>query len=533
MGLIFAVKKFHQYIYGRKFSLVTDHKPLLAILGSKKGIPPLAAARMQRWSFLLSAYTYDIQFKPTTLHCNADGMSRLPLQQTSTEETPEVTLFNIGQIAMLPVTAQQLQKATMADTTLCKVFRYIKLGWPSQLPEDIPKLYWTHRNELTVEGECIMFGIRVVVPPKLQKMVLQELHSTHPGIQRMKSIGRSHVWWPGIDQNMVKACTTCQQVKQAPAVAPLHPWIWPSRPWQRVHVDFAGPFLGSTYLIAVDAHSKWPEVQEMKSTMAAKTIEVLRHLFARFGLPEQLVSDNGPQFVAEEFAEFLKQNGVKHVKCAPYHPSSNGLAERFVRTFKEAMKAGARDGLPLAHRLENFLLMYRASPHATTGVAPSSLFLGRDIRTRMHLLSPQRESRVVQKQANQKASYDRLSQTREFHVGQEVTVRNLRPGSKYVPGVIVERLGPLSYLVSGVTWRRHVDHIKPLAPSDKPPYSTVDLDLQTDDQDFIPTSTNPDTDNQVPTAADMPAVEADPPPVRTYPSRDRNHPSWYGQVVTH
>ena len=136
-------------------------------------------------------------------------------------------------------------------------------------------------------------------------MVLQELHSTHPGIQRMKSIGRSHVWWPGIDgdiENMVKACTACQQVKQAPAMAPLHPWIWPSRPWQRVHVDFAGPFLGSTYLIAVDAHSKWPEVQEMKSTTAAKTIEVLRHLFARFGLPEQLVSDNGPQFVAEEFA---------------------------------------------------------------------------------------------------------------------------------------------------------------------------------------------------------------------------------------
>ena len=148
--------------------------------------------------------------------------------------------------------------------------------------------------------------------------------------------------------------------------------------------------------------------------------------------------------------------------------------------------------------------MYQASPQATTGVAPSSLFLGRDIQTRMHLLSPQLESRVVQKQADQKASYDQRSQTPEFHVGQEVTVRNLQPGSKYVPEVIVERLGPLSYLVSvqdGVTWRRHVDHIKPLAPSDKPPDSTVDLDLQTDNQDFIPTSTNPDTDDQVPAAA--------------------------------
>ena len=91
----------------------------------------------------------------------------------------------------------------------------------------------------------------------------------------------------------------------------------------------------------------------------------------------------------------------------------------------------------------------------------------------------------------------------------------------------------LSYLVyvqDGVTWHRHVGHIKPLAPSDKPPDNTVDLDLQTADQDFIPTS---DTDDQVPAAADMPAVEAEPPPVRAYPSRDSNHPSWYGQVVTH
>ncbi len=200
-----------------------------------------------------------------------------------------------------------------------------------------------------MEGECILRGIRVVVPLKLRQLVLQELHTSHPGIQRMKLLARSHMWWPHIDQDiqdMVKSCAACQEVKQAPPVAPLQPWIWPTQPWKRIHMDFAGPFMGGSYFIAVDAHSKWPEVQYMTTTTAVKTIQVLRQMFARYGIPEQLVSDNGPQFVSEEFARFMKQNGVKHIKCSPYHPSSNGQVERFVRTFKQTIRAGEREGDP-------------------------------------------------------------------------------------------------------------------------------------------------------------------------------------------
>ena len=90
----------------------------------------------------------------------------------------------------------------------------------------------------------------------------------------------------------------------------------------------------------VDAHSKWPEVFEMSQSTTVKTISVLRHLFAAYGLREQIVSDNGPQFTSDEFKDFTTANGIKHIHCAPYHPASNGAAERFVRTFKEAMKAG-------------------------------------------------------------------------------------------------------------------------------------------------------------------------------------------------
>ena len=94
-------------------------------------------------------------------------------------------------------------------------------------------------------------------------------------------------------------------MKNSPPVAPLHPWVWPATPWQRIHIDFVGPFMNKTYLLVTDAHSKWPEIIEMNSTTTQKTITELRKLFSAYGLPLQLVSDNGPQFISEDFAQFM------------------------------------------------------------------------------------------------------------------------------------------------------------------------------------------------------------------------------------
>jgi len=157
--------------------------------------------------------------------------------------------------------------------------------------------------------------MRVVVPRKLQDRVLKELHDGHLGIVKMKALSRSYVWWPGINSELemlAKACEGCQQHQKMPSTAPLHPWEWTTAPWQRIHIDYAGPFQDSMFLVVVDAHIKWPEVIPMKTTTAAKTINVLRTLFAQFGIPEQMVSDNGPQFVAEEMQYFLKSNGIRH-----------------------------------------------------------------------------------------------------------------------------------------------------------------------------------------------------------------------------
>ena len=168
----------------------------------------------------------------------------------------------------------------------------------------------------------------MLTPTKLREKLLAELHSDHPGISRMKAVARGYFWWPGLDdeiQQLVKACQTCTAVKHTPTTTLMHPWEWPPRPWQRIHLDFSVSFQGTNFLIAVDAHPKWPEVEIMKNTTAVRTIEVLQGIFARNGLLKQVVTDNGPQFVSEEFSTFMRENG------APCHPASNGLAERFVQ----------------------------------------------------------------------------------------------------------------------------------------------------------------------------------------------------------
>ena len=140
----------------------------------------------------------------------------------------------------------------------------------------------------------------------------------------MKEIARSHFWWINLDKDIEekgKSCIHCQSNQTHPAATPLHPWAWPGTPWKRIHLDFAGPYLGHMFLVVVEAHSKWPEVEIMSSTTAEKTVERLRSIFAHIGLPEQLVSDNGPQFTSTCFEQFMKSNGIKHILTPPYHPA--------------------------------------------------------------------------------------------------------------------------------------------------------------------------------------------------------------------
>ncbi|KAL7891832.1 hypothetical protein AOLI_G00013080 [Acnodon oligacanthus] len=255
---------------------------------------------------------------------------------------------------------------------------------------------------------------------------------------------------------IVEAPAPTDLTQKAPGPSPLHPWAWPGSPWRMIHVDFAGPFQGHMFMVVVDAHSKWPEMHLMSSTTASKTIQVLRGLFSRYGLPEVLVSDNGPQFTSGEFKTFMKSNGVKHIRSAPFHPSTNGLAKRFVQTFKHSLKRSTGT-VSIQQRLDAFLSMYRYTPHSTTKETPSMLFMGRKLRSRLDLLKPDVTSEVEKAQEVQ-------CTRREIHakVGDKVLVRDYGGGEKWTPGEVSAETGPVSYTVdigSSENWRRHDDQM--------------------------------------------------------------------------
>ena len=248
LAIVHAVKKFHNYIYGRCFTIESDHQPLSHLFSESKGIPVMASARIQRWALTLAAYQYNIRYKPGKTLNNADALSRLPRPVTTTDDcSPAEHTHLICHLSSTSIDAGRIKQWTARDPLLSQVLRYVQTGWPNELPDEKYKPFVSRKDKLSSLNGCILWGSRIVIPPQGRTFALQELHDTHPGCSKMKSLARNYIWWPHMDaaiEATVKECQTCQQSRPSPPIAPLHPWEWPYSPrfrwpFQRIYVPCA------------------------------------------------------------------------------------------------------------------------------------------------------------------------------------------------------------------------------------------------------------------------------------------------------
>lgn len=416
-AIIFGIKKFYQYLQGAKFTLITDHHPLTQIFSPTKSLPIFTASRMQHYALFLQGFNYDIKYRKSELHSNADCLSRLPIPRTNESECDVIDEYQESTFETLPVTAEQVAKATSQDKELSQLLNCLKCGRDSFKNN---KFFTVPLNEFILFNGVIFRGHRVVIPYKLQKTILAELHVSHFGIIRMKHLARSYVWWKQIDKDIEKIaqnCSSCNTFRNDPSKISLGP---AEEPFERVHADFAGPFLNNYFFILIDAYTKWPEIHIVKN-------------------------------ITKEFTNFLNKNGVTHKLTAPYHPATNGQAERYVQILKNLLKRMQTTHANVQVNLQRLLTQYRNTLHAITGKSPAEMLYSCKLRTRLDLLKP-----VVNKYSMQCAL---ISFTEE----ERVSARNYIGKEKWLFGRISERIGTLHYKVcldDGRTWKRHVNQLR-------------------------------------------------------------------------
>ncbi|UYV60111.1 K02A2.6-like [Cordylochernes scorpioides] len=423
-------------------------------------------------------------FKGTS-NTEADVLSRLPMftpepDSKEPDSEPVELVLLMDALDSSPVTSDDIRKSLPGDPVLRQALNYTLQGWSEETPKEIELMpYWSRRCELGACEGLLFWGNRVIIPTNLRAKMLDELHNSHQGIVGLKSVARTLFWWPGLDKDIeetVRRYNCCQSHARMPPRATPVNWPPTNQPWDRVHIDHLGPFEQNLYLIVVDACTKWIEAIPVPNTSTRETIEQLRCLFARFGIPRTLVSDNGTGFTSEEFRQFMTRNGIRHLRTAPFHPSSNSLAERAVQTIKTGLKKVQQGSI--SQRLAEILLGYRRTPIASIGKSPSEMMFGRNIRSRLDLILPNPGK----------------SEEPGFKVGESVWYRTYKSELKWDQASIQNTTG--NRLVTLQTARgqarRHWDQVRRSHIPDKRGEATEDHagvsepDLNTESEELIP-----------------------------------------------
>ena len=351
----------------------------------------------------------------------------------------------------LPATTKRLQeiKCLQEQDETCKKLKvYCQNGWPARKHlNDMLKYYIPVKNELSVNNGILLRGNRLIIPSSLRPEIIEKLHSGHQGLTKCQQQAKDSVWWPGIKKDIeekVSKCIVCSK-HRLNHVEPLLPSPFPNRPWEKVGTDIF-EWRNSSYLLVIDYYSRYIEVAKLSSMTSQNIVQHLKSIFARHGIPETVVSDNGPQYSAALFKSFSEQYGFTHVTSSPKYPQANGAAERAVRTVKGLLNKS--DDPYLA------MLAYRSTP-LENGYSPAELLMGRRLHTTIPVLPKQLKPKLPDAnklrkkeksmRKRQKINFDQRHRAKDLiplQKGESVWIIDIE-----AEGVVTEELSNRSYMV--------------------------------------------------------------------------------------
>lgn len=467
LAIVFGCDKFHDYIYGRTVVVETDHKPLEQIFQKPLHQSPL---RLQKMLLKLQKYSLKVIYKKGSELYLADQLSRAYIPEEPKDALEEELEINV----VLPVSdekLQQLKEETQKDEVLKKLKNFVEVGWPNQRKDvdTTVAIYWDFKEYISVHDGLLFKGDRLIVPESMRNEMLKTIHQGHFGSEVSKRRARDVLFWPKMSQDIeddVKKCEVCNAHKNHQRKEPLKPHTVPQRVWSKVGADLF-EIDGKNYLLLVDYYSGFFELDYLSDTTAKSVITKMKSQIARYGIFEDLITDNGPQFTSREFKDFSLTYGFRHTTSSPGYPKSNGMAERAVQTAKSIIIKAKEDGTDPYLGLLN----YRNTPRDAIVGSPAQRLLGRRTRTQLptseSLLSfkplnpADVQVRLEQYRKQQKKFYDRNA--RHLEVLKEGDVVRMKTDKGFQKRAIVKETlqQPRSYLVksNGTLYRRNRNHL--------------------------------------------------------------------------
>ena len=382
LAIIWSIKRAEKLLLGRKFKIKTDHRALEYVFGEHKEIPQRTSARVQRWAIFLMGYDYQIEHIHGEKIPHVDALSRLHFQESLVNEVEELQ-DGIHWNDECGIEWRQLQRESMVDKLTMELKRRIRDdNWSQCTP--VENQYKKNATALSVVDGILILGTRPVVPRMIRSKVIETAHRSHFGMSTTKLLLKRNVWWPGMDrdvENYIRNCSGCAMKPKANIESQLHRWDRVKEPFERIHIDWAYvPSIGNI-LIIVDAMTGWVEAMRCQDRSSEAVMQILRAIFARFGVPVSIVTDNAKEFISEEVMTWIHKIGARAIQCPQYHPQSNGLAERMVQTIKRAIKIWSIEKGDFHGFLQKILLTYRSSRIVgNRNGTPAKLMFGREIR---------------------------------------------------------------------------------------------------------------------------------------------------------